>query len=34
MATQKPSFRPATKADAATLAVLVDIAGDGMSCFM
>ena len=34
MATQKPSFRPATKADAATLAVLVDIAGEGMPSFM
>ena len=34
MATQKPSFRPATKADAAVLAVLVDIAGEGMPSFM
>ena len=34
MATQKPSFRPATKTDAATLAVLVDIAGEGMPSFM
>jgi hypothetical protein len=30
MATPKPSLRPATKADAAALAVLVDIAGEGM----
>jgi ribosomal protein S18 acetylase RimI-like enzyme len=34
MAMPKPSFRPATKADAATLAVLVDIAGEGMPSFM
>jgi ribosomal protein S18 acetylase RimI-like enzyme len=29
-----PIFRPATKADAATLAVLVDIAGEGMPAYM
>jgi ribosomal protein S18 acetylase RimI-like enzyme len=29
-----PSFRPARKADAATLAVLVDIAGEGMPAHM
>ena len=34
MAMPKPSSRPATKADAATLAVLVDIAGEGMPSFM
>ena len=30
----QPTFRPATKADAAALAVLVDIAGEGMACHM
>lgn len=30
----QPRFRPATKADAAALAVLVDIAGEGMPCHM
>jgi ribosomal protein S18 acetylase RimI-like enzyme len=34
MATPKPTFRPATKADAATLAALVDIAGEGMPAYM
>jgi len=34
MVTPKPSFRPATKTDAAVLAVLVDIAGEGMPSFM
>jgi GNAT superfamily N-acetyltransferase len=34
MATPRPSFRPATKADAAALAVLVDIAGEGMPAYM
>ena len=34
MATPSPRFRPATKADAATLAVLVDIAGEGMPAHM
>jgi ribosomal protein S18 acetylase RimI-like enzyme len=29
-----PSFRPATKADAPALAVLVDIAGEGMPAYM
>jgi ribosomal protein S18 acetylase RimI-like enzyme len=29
-----PTFRPATKADAAALAVLVDIAGEGMPAYM
>jgi ribosomal protein S18 acetylase RimI-like enzyme len=29
-----PIFRPATKADASTLAVLVDIAGEGMPAYM
>ncbi len=29
-----PSFRPATKADASALAVLVDIAGEGMPAYM
>lgn len=29
-----PHFRPATKADAAALAVLVDIAGEGMPAYM
>ncbi|MGH6792300.1 MAG: GNAT family N-acetyltransferase [Methyloceanibacter sp.] len=32
--TAKPTFRPATIADAAALAVLVDIAGEGMACYM
>ncbi|HYJ58522.1 MAG TPA: GNAT family N-acetyltransferase [Methyloceanibacter sp.] len=32
--TPQPSFRPATKADAASLAVLVDIAGEGMANHM
>jgi GNAT superfamily N-acetyltransferase len=31
---REPSFRPATKADAAALAVLVDIAGEGLACHM
>jgi ribosomal protein S18 acetylase RimI-like enzyme len=30
----EPIFRPATKADAAALAVLVDIAGEGMPAYM
>ena len=30
----QPTFRPATKADAAALAVLVDIAGEGMPAYM
>jgi ribosomal protein S18 acetylase RimI-like enzyme len=30
----EPKFRPATKADAAALAVLVDIAGEGMPAYM
>ena len=30
----EPSFRPATKADASSLAVLVDIAGEGMPAYM
>ena len=30
----EPSFRPATKADASALAVLVDIAGEGMPAYM
>lgn len=30
----RPIFRPATKADAAALAVLVDIAGEGMPSYM
>lgn len=30
----EPSFRPARKADAAALAVLVDIAGEGMPAYM
>ena len=30
----EPTFRPATKADAAALAVLVDIAGEGMPAYM
>jgi ribosomal protein S18 acetylase RimI-like enzyme len=30
----QPTFRPATKADAAALAVLVDIAGEGMPAFI
>jgi ribosomal protein S18 acetylase RimI-like enzyme len=30
----QPLFRPATKADAAALAVLVDIAGEGMPAYM
>ena len=30
----QPRFRSATKADAAALAVLVDIAGEGMACHM
>ncbi len=34
MATPKPSFRPATKADGAALAALVDIAGEGMPAYM
>lgn len=34
MATPKPSLRPATKVDAAALAVLVDIAGEGMPAYM
>src|SRR3990170_2760976 len=29
-----PTFRPATKADASALAVLVDIAGEGMPAYM
>ena len=29
-----PTFRPAAKADAAALAVLVDIAGEGMPAYM
>jgi ribosomal protein S18 acetylase RimI-like enzyme len=32
--TQQPTIRPATKADAAALAVLVDIAGEGMPAYM
>jgi ribosomal protein S18 acetylase RimI-like enzyme len=32
--TQQPIFRPARKADAAALAVLVDIAGEGMPAYM
>jgi GNAT superfamily N-acetyltransferase len=31
---REPTFRPATKADAAALAVLVDIAGEGLACHM
>jgi ribosomal protein S18 acetylase RimI-like enzyme len=31
---REPTFRPATKADAASLAVLVDIAGEGLACHM
>jgi hypothetical protein len=34
MATPKLSFRPATNVDAAALAVLVDIAGEGMPAYM
>ena len=34
MATPRPRFRRATKADAASLAVLVDIAGEGMPAYM
>ena len=34
MATPKLSFRPGTNADAAALAVLVDIAGEGLPAFM
>jgi ribosomal protein S18 acetylase RimI-like enzyme len=34
MAPAQPTFRPATKADAAALAVLVDIAGEGMPAYM
>jgi ribosomal protein S18 acetylase RimI-like enzyme len=34
MVTPRPRFRRATKADAASLAVLVDIAGEGMPAYM